>query len=181
MTTADFYIKRLQDQRITSALDQTMMLAIEANDVQALRKFIEHGANPNAAEGMPLIAAVIKGQFPLVQELANQGASFTFAQKLMADEATKWTNIYQKAPGKSAEETEANEARIVFGQISAKVDTYQTAYAETQGRIEAQQAHKKLDEIVQAIDALRETIADITTPKTIKKPASIGSIPARNV
>lgn len=181
MTTPHSYVSLLCEKHDETHKGRVLMAAIAARDTQMLRDAINNGSNPNAGEGLALISAVISGHFPLVQELANQGASFTFAHKLAKDEIGKWDTVFQKAPGKSIEEAEAIAARAAWGDIVSKIDTYQTAYTETQARVEAQQQNQKLDDIVQAINALRETIAEITVPRTIQKPLTIPVAPAPKV
>lgn len=183
MISTNSYVSGLREECLKSAPapDLSMMQAIDARDAQALRDAINNGGNPNAGEGLALIAAIITREFPLVQELANHGASFTFAQKLAKEEVGKWDVAYQKATSKSIAETEAVAARAIWNDILAKIDTYQTAYTETQQRLEAQQKNQKLDDIVQALNALRETITEITVPRTIQKPLSIPVAPAPKV
>lgn len=179
MKTPHFYISRLCAEHPECHPGRSLMVAIAANDVTMLQDAIDNGSNPNAGEGLALIAAIITGQFPLVQALANKGASFTLARKIANTQNSKWIDIYRRTSG--LEETEAHTAYNIWGDIVGRVDTYQTAYTETQERLEALQKNQKLDEIVQAINALRETIADITTPKTIQKPLTIPLPPTPKV
>lgn len=153
-----------------SMKDRMLIDAIESDNIDAARKAIEHGADVNALNGLPLAICASLERTQIIIELFKQGASAKLATGdigFTPRQCAMWLNEYRE--NKDSRETIAKEQLSLWRDILHKILHYQEVAKDVMTVRSQLEQTEVLSDIAQALKELRDAVRDATLPHMIRK------------